>query len=64
MMAGDENRHFEMIYIDELADMLAAYPEKRMPVEIKAVTNNLKVRDYVKMAYRQPVSGRLGFRDG
>ena len=30
--------------------MLAAYPEKRMPVEIKAVTNNLKIRDCVKMA--------------
>jgi len=50
MMAGDENRHFEMIYIDELVDMLAAYLEKRMPVEIKAVTNNFKVKDYVKTA--------------
>lgn len=51
MMVGNKDRLVEMIYIDELVDMLEEYLDKEKPREVKAVTKTIKVSDYVKMAF-------------
>ena len=50
MMVGNRGRLIEMIYIDELIDMLEDYLTKNRPREKKAVTKSITAHDYVKMA--------------
>jgi len=50
MMIGNQDRKVEMIYIDELTDILDDYLTKKKPGEVKAVTKIITAKDYVKMA--------------